>query len=518
MVADVERAADAGPKAKIFISYSRIDEAFADRLEAALKARGFTPLIDRKDIADLEDFRKRIEALIVQCDTVVFVLSPDSIGSSECKREVEFAATLNKRFAPIIWRIIDDAKVPDALARINRIDFAKAAFDEAIDRLAKALSVDIAWIRRHTEFGEAARRWLAVGRPVGLLLRPPLLEEAEYWMAYRPHDAPPPTAEIQTFVAESRKVEIQNVKTRRRGRAAIYVMLVGIIAGLLGWINQAYIKEQLNWFFVMRPYMLAKVRPYALTAEAERQLRPFASFRECARDCPEMIVIPPGSFEMGSPVTEKGHVAAEGPQHLVTIAKRFAVSKFVVTFNDWDACVSVGGCPQVAEEDFGGPNKPAINITWQEAQQYVAWFSEMTGRPYRLLSEAEWEYAARAGTTTAYFWGDEIGTDNANCKSCGSPWDNRETAPVGKTKPNAFGLYDMAGNIWQWVQDCYHVNYNGAPTDGSPWNSGKCTFRVARAGSWTEDPTYLRSAFRGWDTPVNRDDDLGFRLARSLSQ
>src|SRR5437868_4027030 len=179
--------------------------------------------------------------------------------------------------------------------------------------------------------------------------------------------------------------------------------------------------------------------------------------------CAEMVVVPAGEFALGSPATEKGRRENEGPQHKVKIAKPFAVSKFPVTFADWDACVSVGGCPQIGDNGYGRGTRPVINVNWNEAQQYVSWLSKMTGRPYRLLTESEWEYAARAGTQTAYFWGEEIGKDNANCNGCGSQWDNRGTSPVGSVKPNAFGLYDMAGNVWQWVQDCYQNNYNGAP-------------------------------------------------------
>src|SRR5262245_39551997 len=167
--------------------------AFADRLEAALKARGIEVLIDRHAIEDLEDWRKRIEALIVQADTIVFVLSPDAVASPECRKEVDFAASLNKRFAPVVCRTVADAAVPDALARINRIDFIDAPFDERVEGLVKALRTDISWIRQHTEFGEAARRWHAGGRPGGLLLRSPVLEEAERWIASRPANAPAPT-------------------------------------------------------------------------------------------------------------------------------------------------------------------------------------------------------------------------------------------------------------------------------------------------------------------------------------
>ena len=230
-----------------------------------------------------------------------------------------------------------------------------------------------------------------------------------------------------------------------------------------------------------------------------------------------MIVLPPGEFAMGSPATEKDRHSNEGPQHNVTIATPFAVSKFAVTFADWDACVSVGGCPQVSDNDFGRGSKPVINVTWDDAQQYVAWFSKMTGRRYRLLTEAEWEYAARAGTTTAYSWGDEIGIGNANCVGCGSQWNGDQTSPVGSFKPNAFGLYDMAGNVTQWVEDCWHAKYNGAPTDGSVWNVGDCNARMIRGGGLGDTPERLRSASRAGTGSGSRSNTLGFSVGRTLT-
>ena len=160
-----------------------------------------------------------------------------------------------------------------------------------------------------------------------------------------------------------------------------------------------------------------------------------------------------------------------------------------------------------------------INVSWDDAQRYVAWLSRVTGQPYRLLSEAEWEYAARAGTTTAYSWGDEIGKGNANCDGCGSQGDEGQPAPVGSFKPNAFALYDMGGNVGQWVQDCWHENYDGAPTDGSAWTSGDCLGRVYRGGSWVDAPKSLRSASRDWNnSAIFRYYDLGFRVGRTLAR
>ena len=318
-------------------------------------------------------------------------------------------------------------------------------------------------------------------------------------------------------MAESRRGARTTQRVRRLVTASIFTLFVGIIVGLLGWINQEYVKERINWFMTMRPYMLANFRPNVLTREAERALKPGDLFRECTKDCPEMIVVPPGEFVMGSPEAEKGRAANEGPRHRVTIARAFAVSRYDVTFDEWDACISVGGCSQVSDSGFGRRTRPATNVTWDDAQRYVAWLAKMTGRPYRLLSEAEWEYAARAGSTTTYFWGDEIGKGNANCMGCGSEWENRGPAPVGSFKPNAFGLYEMTGNAWQWLQDCFHPDYNGAPADGSAWTSGDCSLRTDRGGSWISGPQNARLAFRGSYPAGSRNYSLGIRVGRTLT-
>jgi formylglycine-generating enzyme required for sulfatase activity len=341
----------------------------------------------------------------------------------------------------------------------------------------------------------------------------------------------------RAYLAACRKAQEQAKRRKQLLQAAIYVLLVGVIVGLIGWINQAYLKEQINWYTTMRPYAVANFRPYLLTTAAERSLKPAAAFRECAANCPEMIVIPSGSFMMGSTQTEQsrynsmprnagnndfqnfeaGGLSNEGPQHKVVIATSFAVSKFDVTFSEWDACVSVGGCRQKSDGGMGRDTKPAVNVSWADAEQYVAWLSKMTGGSYRLLTEAEWEYAARAGTTTAYYWGDEIGKGNANCTGCGSEGSG-QTSPVGSFPANQFGLYDMAGNVWQWVQDCYSRNYDQAPTDGSASIGQDCIYRVARGGSWNLGPEYARSAIRFRYLSSYQALNRGFRVARTLNQ
>ena len=261
-------------------------------------------------------------------------------------------------------------------------------------------------------------------------------------------------------------------------------------------------------------------------AEAEREAQEFNE-RMVARSkklkrikdcgvCPEMVVIPAGEYMMGSPEGEEGRDDREGPQHKVKIGEAFAVGKYEITFDEWDACVSGGGCGGYRPDDegWGRGRRPAINVSWEDAKAYVAWLSEKTGKYYRLLTEAEWEYAARAGTGTRYYWGDEAGTI-AKCVGCDA--DDRETRPVGSFGPNGFGLYDVHGNVDEWVEDCVHENYEGAPEDGSAWlTGGDCDKRMVRGSSWGGGPWYLRSARRDADDVGQRDRDTGFRVVRSL--
>jgi formylglycine-generating enzyme required for sulfatase activity len=224
-------------------------------------------------------------------------------------------------------------------------------------------------------------------------------------------------------------------------------MLVG--AGV-GWWKQGWLREQYEWRIAMRPSVM--------TAEQERALAPGQEFRECAHGCPTMVVVPPGSFVMGSPEDDAFRDDDEA-QHNVMIGKSFAVGNCAVTFAEWDACVDAGACLRASDGGWGRGDRPAINVSWDDVQIYVAWLKRVTGKEYRLLAESEWEYAARAGTSTAYFWGDDEGTGNANCSTSGSRWDLKQTAPVGSFKPNAFHLYDMQGNVWQWVKDVYRSGY-----------------------------------------------------------
>ena len=238
------------------------------------------------------------------------------------------------------------------------------------------------------------------------------------------------------------------------------------------------------------------------------------------------------TFQSGRMIKARRYVRPPDniPVHRVTVPA-FRLGKYEVTFAQWDACVADGGCNGYSphdgpymydevgrvvgvEDSWGRGNRPVINVSWDDAQSFIRWLNGKTGGNYRLPSEAEWEYAARAGSTTEYSWGDDIGSNRANCHNiyCGDSWDY--TAPVGSFPANPWGLHDMHGNIWEWVQDCWHNRYEGAPADGSAWTSGDCSRRVVRGGAWFNNARYVRSACRGWGDRAGRYDDSGFRLAQ----
>ncbi|MGD0026303.1 MAG: SUMF1/EgtB/PvdO family nonheme iron enzyme [Xanthobacteraceae bacterium] len=260
-----------------------------------------------------------------------------------------------------------------------------------------------------------------------------------------------------------------------------------------------------------------------LSPERERALKSKDTFKECT-NCPEMIVVPAGTFTMGSPASELGRNDKEAPQQLVTFARQFAVERFEVTFDEWDACVADGGCNGYRPNDagWGRGRQPVINVSWNDAKAYVAWLSKKTSKPYRLLSEAEREYVTRAGTTTPFWWGNSISTSQANYNGDltygnGVKGEKRgRTVPVDSFAPNPWGLYQVHGNVWDRTEDCYHDSYQGVPADGSAWTSGDCNLRVVRGGSWYDNPASLRSANRGRNTTGFRSSNLGFRVGRTL--
>ena len=265
---------------------------------------------------------------------------------------------------------------------------------------------------------------------------------------------------------------------------------------------------------------------------------PGNTFRDCPA-CPEIMVVPAGEFVMGSTLAETGHTD-EKPQHTVRIAHAFGVGKFEVTFEQWDACTKAGRCLAANDDGFGRGRYPVINVSWVDAKAYTEWLSEATGRAYRLLSEAEFEYAARAGTQTTWFWGeapDSWGSRDA-CNYANTHdeagkeahpmyvWSHHkcndgygENGPTGSYKANAFGLHDMIGNVREWNEDCLHLGYEDAPVDGSVRpHQGACEKRVARGGTWVDGPSTSRSAYRYSEPEDFRNYQVGFRVACALKE
>ncbi len=261
----------------------------------------------------------------------------------------------------------------------------------------------------------------------------------------------------------------------------------------------------------------------SIAQAASSMPKPGAEFKDCA-ECPVMVVMPRQSFWMGSPDTEMGRSANEGPLRRVDISYPLAIAKTEITFAEWDACVADGGCGgrRPADEGRGRGNLPVINVDWDDAQAYAKWMSAKTGKKYRMLSEAEWEFGARAGAATTYAWGDKASHSYANYgtdECCGgfvSGTDQWEiSSPAGSFPANAFGLQDLSGNLWEWVEDCWDENPATGPVDGSARITPDCQLRIMKGGSWASMPVRIRPAFRDAYTPNDHGEFIGFRIARA---
>lgn len=481
---------------RIFICYAREDESFVLPLATILKDRGVPVWLDQWDIPATANYNRSIDKAIRDCAKFIVVLSQHSVESTEVEGEWLMALDEKKPILPVLR---SPCQVPRQLRAIHRVDFSsKAVNDEnSLRQLLRALA----------------------------------------------NPAEPP-AQVTVGESEAQK-DSQVIKKPTAGVDDGYhrlMALVGIrnalaciavIPGVVGW-----------WFWPPKkenpepppppPAPAATVpAPVPVPApakapEAKGAAGEKAAAASDAKDAkksfpvgiaePAMIAIPAGSFRMGD--IQGVGAKDELPVHTVQIRKSFALGRFEVTFDEYDAFAKGTGRPLPSDQGWGRGRRPVINVSWEDAQAYAKWLSEQTGKKYRLPTEAEWEYAARAKTETRYWWSDEIGKGSANCDGCGSQWDNKQTAPVGSFKANIFGLHDTAGNVWEWVEDCWHDHYNGAPTEGRAWigeNNGQCGQRVFRGGSWNFPPVYLRSSFRHRYHAGLRDDNVGFRLAQDLN-
>jgi formylglycine-generating enzyme required for sulfatase activity/class 3 adenylate cyclase len=324
---------------------------------------------------------------------------------------------------------------------------------------------------------------------------------------------------------------LSEARRKRWPVALLSVVLLGAIAILSGWYVFLLQKQIANQSPTLagtpgsaavsantpQPYPAAPVPKATSSLSAPAQVpleRPKESSSPAAATAPiaaqvipEMVSIPGGAFLMGSDGDP-----SEKPIHRVTI-KSFAISKFPITVREWNACVAAKSCSYTP---IGNDSAPVTNLSWADTQQYVEWLSNIAQKPFRLPTEAEWEYAARGGTSSKFWWGEQLQTATANCKGCNEPYDSSQPLKVGSFRPNPFGLYDMGGNIHQWVTDCWHENYQGAPSDGSAWVENDCRSYVIRSGSWKNDPSYVRPSNRDHYDATVRYPTHGLRVAQSL--
>ena len=326
-----------------------------------------------------------------------------------------------------------------------------------------------------------------------------------------------------------RAIEAARGHQRRRwGLVSALVLAVVATFAFALWPDRTASPDNKALEASLRELKTAEFEGFELTAAQERALKPGDTFKECRTACPTMVVVPAGTFMMGD---ETGQQARLLPRHKVTIAQPFAVGVTELTIEQGLAFCERFGCG----DDFtttmkrADPNKALNHASWNNARQYVGMLSRLTGAQYRLLSSAEWEYMARAGSQTKYTWGDDIGKGRAHCRQCGVDFEKHTfeaegrfpnwAAPVASFAPNAFGIYDVHGNLWEFVQDCWHETYEGAPRDGRPWmqaDGGDCTKAVIRGGGGEGAPSGLRSAVRDWMRRDIARPEIGFRVARDL--
>jgi len=374
------------------------------------------------------------------------------------------------------------------------VEVAHEALIQHWKRLRDWLEEDRDFLMWRHRLQAACAEWQRTGHDSGALLRGAPLAEAERWVSERQGDL---TDDERGFIGES-------VRSRNRKRGLLWM---GAAAAVI--VSAAIAIWQ-----------------YTEVQRLQLERRPIL---------PEMVEIPPGSFVMGSAEGETEAYAAERPPREITIEKPFKIGKFEVTFFEYDKFALATERRPPSDQGWGGGKRPVINLSWEDARDYAKWLSEQTGQRYRLPTEAEWEYAARAKTITRRYWSDDPARacnyanvfdrkNEAYLKSkYGITWephgckdDFPETAPVGSFEPNDFMLHDMLGNVWEWVQDCWHDNYGGAPDDQTAWEEEGCDQRVIRGGSWFDLPRGVRSADRGRDPPDGRIGNIGFRLAQDV--
>jgi formylglycine-generating enzyme required for sulfatase activity len=504
----------------IFISYKREDQATARKLADALEKEGWSVWWDPKLRAG-EHFDDVIEKALNEAKCVIVMWSNLSVNSEYVKSEATEALE-QKKLVPVK---IENVTLPFRFKRVQTLSLlgwdGSQGFSE-FRRLVEDISVVL---------GPSPT---AVSNLMPAKLEAETEEVEEERFREKERQRSEQEAKRKAEEANRRRIgeKIPN-PWRTYGPVAAAVAVVLIFSFVFWWPKRQGTERVEKQQPLKEPVVLAPEtkstgqkettnQPPVVKLQPEKQItvKPRPPIVKVFRDRlknggegPEMVVVPARSFRMGDILG--GGRQNEQPARRVRIAKPFAIGRYEVTFEEYDQFANETGRNLPADRGWGRVRRPVINVNWQEAEAYAKWLSEQTGKRYRLPTEAEWEYAARGGEETNYWWGNDFLEGMANCEGCGSHWDKNQTAPVGSFKPNPFGMYDTAGNVWEWVEDCWHDNYNGAPTDGSAWKEaggGNCALRVMRGGSWLVSPGSLRSSYRNKDNAGRRFNSVGFRL------
>jgi len=487
----------------IFISYRREDSAGYAQAVYSRLAQHFSKdriFMDVDTIAPGADFERAIETAVSECEVLVAVIGKrwmgaDATGVSRFENTKDYVrlelSTALDRDIRVIPVLVDGMTMPSEeilpvnlrpITRRHAIEISNTRFSFDVERLLTAIRQTV------PELGAKQRQ---------------------------NQDETTPTAPHE--VSAPRRSSFQPLLY-----TGIGVILALVFAGIVLWRGNLQDQDSISNYFEKADPKKVESKPANQTSRpvSPTERAPVLSsgtiFRDhlkSGRDGPEMIVISAGSFRMGdSQRKEKREI----PVHSVRIPKAFAIGRYEVTFAEYEQFAIATNRQFPPDEGWGRGRRPAIYISWQEAIAYTKWLSAQSGKRYRLPNEAEWEYAARGGKETAYWWGDEWQNGMANCAGCDSPFD-KKTAPVGSFKPNPFGLYDTAGNVWEWVKECWHENYSGAPADGSTWISGgNCSRRVRRGGSYAHPQRSSRSSSRERYYPENHSETIGFRVFQEL--
>lgn len=463
--------------ADVFLSYNREDQVKAKAIAEALEADGFEVWWDTVLRAG-QTYDEVTERQLRDAWAVVVLWSSRSVQSKWVRAE----ATLGDRKSALIPVMIEPCDRPIMFELIQTADLTQWDGDLK-DANWLAFLADV---REHVERKRSAKP-------------PPTSASAQQPAAAAPRTAAPPPPPARPAPTSSAQAPPRRAKKSNAGLLFVGAAVLAIAAAA----------------FFLLPRQPGEVTPPAApSAPIEAAAAPEARdtpasatqaiFRDCD-ECPEMARLAGGAFMMGSPANEPGRNGWEGPQHNVQVSP-FAIGLREVTFAEWDACVAAGGCNRYAPADrgWGRGARPALMVSWNDAQAYVRWLSERTGRAYRLPSEAEWEFAARGGATTTYWWGDRYDPAQA---------PHGQTSEAGAHAANGFGLFDVTGNVAEWVEDCYVNGFTDAPTNGSAMVQGNCGQRVVRGGSWRDNPQSLRIAARSRIARATRDGGVGFRVA-----